>query len=154
MAHYIFISRVLCLVEEATSAVEATSVADTTTTTTTTTMFRQFLSRTEFDTLLSSAKSSSKLKIQKWRSLEVGAVFRVLDVVEIPTKCSAGIYAVLETETGESINVWITPLIHEELLKHNYNNGSVFIKPLGTKQSSVTGKDYFNFAIVIANNCS
>ena len=117
-------------------------------------MFRQFLSRTEFDALLSSAKSSPKLKIQKWRSLEAGAVFRVLDVVEIPTKCSVGVYAVLEMETGESINVWITPLIHEELLKHNSNNGSVFIKPLGTKQSSVTGKNYFNFAIVIANNYS
>jgi len=107
-------------------------------------MFRRFLSRTEFDSL-----PKTHLQIVKWRSLEVGAVFRVADVVEIPTKgnTSVGVYAVLGTEKGETINAWITPIIQKELRKYNITRGSVFVKPLGTKLSSATGKEYFNFAV-------
>ena len=118
--------------------------------TTTAVMFRQFLNRTDFDSLLTPSKP--RLQIIKWRALEVGAVFRVLDVVEIPTKgrSSVGVYIMLETESRETINVWITPIIHEELEKYDITQGTVFIKPLGTKQSNVTGREYFNFAIVVA----
>ena len=105
-------------------------------------MLRRFLSRAEFDSL-------PKKEIIKWCSLEVGAVFRVLDVNEIPTrgKTSVGVYAVLETEKGETIHAWITSIIRGELRKYDITRGSVFVKPLGTKRSSTTGKEYFNFAV-------
>ena len=113
-------------------------------------MSQRFLSRREFDKLAASAAtSSSNVEIIKWRLLENGAVFRVIDRVTIPTAEGEKMYAVLETEHREILQVWITPIINKELMKYDLSQGNVFIKPLGKRTSNTTGNDYFNFAIVL-----
>ena len=52
----------------------------------------------------------------------------------LPTADGEKIYVVLETEQQEVINVWITLIINQELLKYSLAIGNVFIKPLGKKK--------------------
>lgn len=108
-------------------------------------MFRRFLSRADFDQL----SSTPQPQIIKWRLLEIGAVFRVIDRI---TTAGEKVYVVLETEQHEIINVWITPIINQELLKYNLTIGNVFIKPLGKKTALISGKEYFDFAVVLDVN--
>ena len=117
---------------------------------TTSNMLRRFLSRVDFDQM----SITPRPQIIKWRLLEIGAVFRVIDRIIIPTATGAPdkIYVVLETEQQEIINVWITPIINQELLKYNLEIGNVFIKPLGMKTSNSSGKEYFNFSVVLDVN--
>ena len=91
----------------------------------------------------------SRPEIIKWRSLTIGAVFRVIDRVIIPATDDDKMYAVLETERREIIHVWITPIINEELKKYDLSQGNVFIKPLGKRTSNTSGQEYFNFVIVL-----
>ena len=109
-------------------------------------MFRRFLSRADFDQL----SATPQPQIIKWRLLEIGAVFRVID--RITTANGEKVYVVLETEQHEIINVWITPIINQELLKYNLTIGNVFIKPLGKKTALISGKEYFDFAVVLDVN--
>ena len=113
-------------------------------------MLRRFLSRVDFDQMMTTPQP----QIIKWRLLEIGAVFRVIDRIIIPTAATTPdkIYVVLETEQQEIINVWITPIIDQELSKYNLAIGNVFIKPLGMKTSNSTGKEYFNFSVVLDVN--
>ena len=113
-------------------------------------MFRRFISRLDFDQI--SSTSTPRPEIIKWRILEIGAIFRVLDRITIPTADGDKMYVVLETEQREIINVWITPIINQEVMKYNLSAGNVFIKPLGKKTSIVTGKEYFNFSVVLDVN--
>ena len=85
----------------------------------------------------------------QWCSLEIGAVFRVVNRVVIPAVEGDRMYAVLETESREIIHVWITAIINKELMKYDLSQGNVFIKPLGKRKSSTTGQEYFNFAVVM-----
>ena len=110
-------------------------------------MFRRFLSRFEFDQI--SSTSTPRPEIIKWRTLEIGAIFRVLDRITIPTADGNKMYVVLETEQREIINVWVTSIINQEVMKYNLSAGNVFIKPLGKKTSIATGKEYFNFSVVL-----
>ena len=114
-------------------------------------MSQRFLSRREFDKLAvaAAASSTSDVEIIKWTRLDIGAVFRVLNMIDIPTQEGVRTYVVLETEGRATINVWATSIISEELLKYDINKGNVFIKPLGTRISHSTGFSYFNFSIVV-----
>ena len=105
---------------------------------------QRFLSRFDFDLL--AAVSRSELPIVKWRSLEVGAVYRVLKLVELPKRSPPTdpskqetpqqVYLMTaETEGRGTINVYITSIIYKELKKYDLTQGNVFIKPLGTKMS-------------------
>lgn len=109
-----------------------------------TTTTRRVLSSSGFDSLA----SLPTLPIRKWRSLEIGAVFRILNIFEIPLEDRSAIYAILEAENGEILKVWITSIIHKELQKYEHCQGAIFIKPLGTKLSNSTGREYFDFSIV------
>ena len=62
-------------------------------------MFRRFLSRYDFDQLALSTMSAAppRPEIIKWRSLEIGAVFRVIDRVIVPATDGDKMYTVLET---------------------------------------------------------
>lgn len=116
-------------------------------------MLRRFLSRVDFDKIMTTPRP----EIIKWRLLEIGAVFRVIDRIIIPATATAleKMYVILETEQQEMINVWITPIINQELSKYNLAIGNVYIKPLGMKTSSISGKEYFNFSVVLdVNNFS
>ena len=110
-------------------------------------MFRRFLNRSDFDQMTSSTPPLSE--IFKWRSLENGAVFRVIERVIVPTADGDRVYVILETERREIIQVWITPIINKELRKYNLSQGNVYIKPLGKRTSNTTDHEYFNFAIVV-----
>ena len=110
-------------------------------------MFRRFITRYDFDQLIQSTPPQPEL-IQ-WRSLEIGAVFRVLNRVIIPAVEGDKMYAVLETERREIIQVWITPIMNKELMKYDLSQGNVFIKPLGKRKLNTTGHEYFHFAVVI-----
>ena len=110
-------------------------------------MFRRFITRYDFDQLTQSTPPQPEL-IQ-WRSLEIGAVFRVLNRVIIPAVEGDKMYAVLETERREIIQVWITPIMNKELMKYDLSQGNVFIKPLGKRTSNTTGHEYFHFAVVM-----
>jgi hypothetical protein len=160
----------------ATATATATTTTTTTTTvlvavatTVATTMYHpRFLSRTEFDqmstaatlattaatvaeptTAITAAPIFDRPQIVQWRTLEVGAVFRVLDRVTIPTVPEPKHYAVLQTEQQQIIHVWITDIINRELLKYNLPMGNVFIKPLGKKKSNTSEFEYFNFDIAM-----
>ena len=132
----------------------------------------RFLSRTEFDqmstaatlattaatvaepTTIATAPIFDRPQIVQWSTLEIGAVFRVLDRVTIPTVPEPKHYVVLQTEQQQIIHVWITDIINRELSKYNLTMGNVYIKPLGKKKSNTTGNEYFNFDIVmdVVNN--
>ena len=114
-------------------------------------MFRRFLSHYDFDQLALSTMPTTppRPEIIKWRSLTIGAVFRVVDRVIIPATEGNKTYVVLETERREIIHVWTTPTINEELKKYDLSQGNVFIKPLGKRTSNTTGHEYFNFVVVV-----
>ena len=159
---------VLCFEEVVATAV-ATAVATTTTTTiiivavaTIATMFHsRFLSRTEFDQMSTSSKTAAtaataapmsaicRRQIIRWKSLEIGAVFRVIDRITIPTAPEPKHYVVLQTEQQQIIHVWITDIINQELLKYDLTMGNVFIKPLGKKKSNTSEFEYYDFDIVV-----
>ena len=122
----------------------------------------RFLSRTEFDQMSTSSKTAATVataapildrrQIVRWKSLEIGAVFRVIDRITIPTVPEPKHYAVLQTEQQQIIHVWITDIINQELSKYNLPMGNVFIKPLGKKKSNTTGYEYYDFDIVVDVN--
>ena len=113
-------------------------------------MFRRFITRYDFDQLvLSKTIPTSQPELIQWRSLEIGAVFRVINRVTIPSVEGDKMYAVLETESREIIQVWITAIMNKELMKYDLSQGNVFIKPLGKRKSNTSGYDYFNFAVVM-----
>ena len=91
-------------------------------------------------------------QIIRWSALEVGAIFRVINHVTIPTVPEPKHYVVLQTEQQQIINVWITPIINRELSKYNLTIGNVYIKPLGKKKSNTSEFEYFNFDIVVDVN--
>ena len=145
-------------------------VAAATTVATTTMYHPQFLSRTEFDQMSTAATLATtaatvaeptttiaatpifdRPQIVQWRSLKVGAIFRVLDRITIPTVPEPKHYAVLQTEQQQIIHVWITDIINRELSKYNLTMGNVYIKPLGKKKSNTSEFEYFNFDIYIAH---
>ena len=114
-------------------------------------MSQRFLSRREFDKLAAAASVSSTpdVEIFNWSRLDIGAVFRVLNIIDIPSHGGDRTYVVLETESRATINVWATSIIIRELLKYDINKGNVFIMPMGTRTSNSTGFSYFNFSIVV-----
>ena len=114
-------------------------------------MFRRFITRYDFDQLvLSKTIPTSQPELIQWRSLEIGAVFRVINRVTIPSVDDEDkMYAVLETESREIIRVWITAIMNKELMKYDLSQGNVFIKPLGKRKSNTTGHEYFHFAVVM-----
>ena len=86
---------ILVLRFEITTARSTAAAAATTTTTTTAMYHSRFLSHADFDQLstLSTAAATSatmptisRPQIIQWSALEVGAVFRVIDRVTIPTR--------------------------------------------------------------------
>ena len=120
----------------------------------------RFLSRTEFDQMSTSSKTAAtaavtaapildRPQIVRWKSLEIRAVFRVMDRITIPTVPEPKHYAVLQTEQQQIIHVWITDIINRELSKYNLAMGNVYIKPLGKKKSNTSEFEYFNFDIVM-----
>ena len=120
----------------------------------------RFLSRAEFDQMSTSSKTTAtaaataapildRPQIVRWKSLEIGAVFRVIDRITIPTVPESKHYVVLQTEQQQIIHVWITDIINQELSKYNLTMGNVFIKPLGKKKSNTSEFEYFNFDIVV-----
>ena len=120
----------------------------------------RFLSRTEFDQMSTSSKTAAtaavtaapildRPQIVRWKSLEIRAVFRVMDRITIPTVPEPKHYAVLQTEQQQIIHVWITDIINRELSKYNLTMGNVYIKPLGKKKSNTSEFEYFNFDIVM-----
>ena len=117
----------------------------------------RFLTRAEFDQLSTSAAAATSAtmpancrpQIIQWKCLEIGAVFRVIDRISIPTAPNPKHYVVLQTEQQQIIHVWITDIINGELSKYNLSLGNVYIKPLGKKTSNTTGNEYFNFNIVL-----
>ena len=74
-------------------------------------MFSRFLTRAEFDQISSlSAVSNPCSQFIQWRSLEIGAVYRVIKRITIPTAKRQKNYVVLETEQQQIINY--QPRIH------------------------------------------
>ena len=106
-----------------------------------------FISPAQFEALL------LQRNIRKWRSLEIDVIYRVLGIREIPIKdaTASGVFAELLNQKRERFDVWITPIIHEELMKYNVYENIVYIKPSGTKVSNSTGQEYYDFKIVVNN---
>ena len=123
----------------------------------------RFLSRAEFDQMSTATTAATaaeataiaavpifdRPQITQWKTLEIGAVFRVLDRITIPTVPEPKHYVVLQTEQQQIIHVWITDIINRELSKYNLPIGNVYIKPLGKKKSNTSEFEYFNFDIVM-----
>ena len=114
---------------------------------------RKFLSSREFNNL---ADDKSKLRIapiQKWRSLVVGDVYRIVKVhdksVTINGVDQIAHYAEFEAKNEQLVNVWLTPIIYEDILTNNLAPGNVFLKPLGRKKSMESGNEYHDFVIVV-----
>ena len=129
----------------------------------------RFLSRAEFDQMSTSSSTAAtaagaaaaatapmpaicRPQIIQWRTLEIGAVFRVIDRIQIPTVPEPKHYVVLQTEQQQIIHVWTTDIINQELSKYDLSLGNVFIKPLGKKTSNTTSYEYYDFDIVIDCN--
>ena len=114
---------------------------------------RKFLSSREFN---DQADDKSKLRIapiQKWRSLVVGDVYRIVKVhdksVTIDGVDQIAHYAEFEAKNEQLINVWLTSIIYEDILLNNLAPGNVFLKPLGRKKSMESGNEYHDFVIVV-----
>ena len=120
---------------------------------------RKFVTANRFAELASVKLRRKIAPIKKWRELHDRISHRVVQIHSMEVTITKGkkiekkmsYYAELETEEGEMINVWLTDIIHNELSKHNLNEGSVYIMPLGKTTSKSTGRDYFDFAIVQDN---
>ena len=63
-------------------------------------------------TAIAAAPIFDRPQIVQWRTLEIGAVFRVLDRITIPTVPEPKHYAVLQTEQQQIIHVWISDIIN------------------------------------------
>ena len=118
---------------------------------------RKFVTADRFAELASVKLRRKIVPIKKWRQLKENIPFAVLQIHSIEVAANKGkkkqtsFYAELQTEDGEMFNVWITELIHQELLKYNLEHSDVYIMALGKATSKSTGRDYFNFAVVQDN---
>ena len=116
---------------------------------------RKFLSPREFD---DQADDKTKLRIapiQKWRSLVVGDVYRIVKVhdksVNIKGVDQIAHYGEFENKNEQLVNVWLTPIIYDEILLNDLTPGNIFLKPLGRKKSMQSGNEYHDFVIVVNN---
>ena len=57
-------------------------------------------------------------------------------------------YAEMEDSSGKLINAWLTPIIHEELSKHDLTEDT-YIKPLEKVIGKIYNRPYHDFAIVV-----
>ena len=114
---------------------------------------RKFLSSREFNNLADDKSKLRSAPIQKWRSLVVGDVYRIVKVhdksVTIDGVDQIAHYAEFEAKNEQLINVWLTSIIYEDILLNNLAPGNVFLKPLGRKKSIESGNEYHDFVIVV-----
>ena len=115
---------------------------------------RKFVTADRFAELADMKLRRKIAPIKKWRQLKEKIPFAVLEIhsMEVASikkkKKQTSFYAELQTEDGEIFNVWITEIIHQELLKYNLEHGAVYIMALGKAISKSTGHEYYNFAVV------
>ena len=120
---------------------------------------RKFVTADRFAKLADVKLRRKIAPIKKWRELPERISHRVVQIHSMEVTITKGkrrekklsYYAELENEEGEMINVWLTDIIHSELLNHNLDQGGVYIMPLGKLTSKSNGRDYFNFAIAQDN---
>ena len=109
-------------------------------------MASNFITHEKFNTLVREEAS-----IKKWNTLTIGELYKVLTIDEIPTNGyqSSGTIAKVENVVGETISVWLTPLIRDELKRYKQLQNNIYVKPLGLKQSKETGYYYQDFIVVM-----
>ena len=118
---------------------------------------RKFLTADRFAELATVKLRRKIAPIKKWRQLKEKTPFAVLQIhsMEVASanrkRKQTSFYAELRTEDGEMFNVWITEIIHQELLKYALEHGDVYIMALGMATSKSTGHEYHNFAVVQDN---
>ena len=118
---------------------------------------RKFVTADRFAELADMKLRRKIAPIKKWRQLKEKIPFAVLQIHSMKVasikgkKKQTSFYAELQTEDGEIFNVWITEIIHQELLKYNLEHGGVYIMALGKATSKSTGHEYYNFAVVQDN---
>ena len=61
-------------------------------------------------------------------------------------------YGEFADEHERLTNVWLTPIIYEELKTYELKTLNVYLKPLGKKISPKSGMEYHDFVIVIDND--
>ena len=118
----------------------------------TTSRKRPFMVSKQFDRLADDKLKRKLMPIRKWRELVVNTVLRVVKLhdimVTIKDHQQLAHYAEMEEENGNLLNVWLTPIIFEELSKYDLNKDDTYIKALG-KTMSKNGTQYHDFAIVV-----
>ena len=117
---------------------------------------KRFLTSVKFAKLADVKLRRKIAPIKKWRELDEHVPYRVVAThsMEVSVKGNGketATYAELRNKEGQMINVWMTEIIQNELEKHDFVEGNVYIMPLGKTTSKETGRDYFDFAVVEDN---
>ncbi len=90
--------------------------------------------------------------IVKWSTLTERTPYLVKNIYWIDTLVNRipqkATYAELEDEAEVMKNVWLTDIIHNELIKYQLHEGNTYIMPLGQTKSRETGFPYFDFTII------
>ena len=99
-------------------------------------------------------ENAKKAKPTKWIDLDRTKIFRVTQVEELEveqksdaTKRIANV-AMLEDALGEIIRVWLPGIVAKELTRINVEEVDTYIRSLGPKCSTKSGRTYYNFEIV------
>ena len=96
------------------------------------------------------ATSSS---VTKWADLPLEEIYLVKELkeklVNREGKEINSMYAVLENQSGDVKNVWLTSVIEKELKKENIGgNGKIYVRSFGLKMNKSGTRKYFDFDIV------
>ena len=117
---------------------------------------RRFLSPYEFNERADDKTKRRIAPIQKWRDLIVGNVYRIVKVHDLPVtikgKDQIAHYGEFEDKNEQLVNVWLTTIIYQEIIKNNLIYANVYLKPLGRKKSIESGNEYHDFVIVTDND--
>ena len=115
---------------------------------------RKFLSDEVFDNKVKQNKGS--YEIRKWREVPTFKVFRVSGVHKLPSHDQEfePVYAELADENGVVVKAWLTKTIQENLRKYDLTSQLIYIKSLGLKTAIKSGREYYNFHIVVRDSDS
>ena len=103
-----------------------------------------FLSADQFDALKNEHDT-----IQKWRDVPTGIIYKIEDIEQIKTKKGKATIVSLVDCDDDRIRAWATGVLSEDL-KNIENDGTIYIKPLGKKESKQNpGQYYYDYELAV-----
>ena len=107
-----------------------------------------FLSFEEFNSKVDE-RQQSQSDIMKFRDLEINVVYLISGIDEISTTHGEATILTLKKDQGDEFKVWATSILSKDL-KGAKGDKEIYIVSTGAKKSQSTGREYYDYKLVIS----